>query len=281
MHFAVSGLEFPLASIVEHAGVRADKIRRAVITVSAGEWEPAIAAWSELAVGQSSGTAGCAKVATAMMCDAARRCGRLDIVANSQPLVDAMFDSSAYLSAHHANVAKLSARRRAASPPSSINGLSGEDLRHHGRKAIDNQLWTQAVAAWSACLLAHDGDAESHRRLGQSHAVLGAYPTAVVHLSKAMQRAPDDWTAQALDRATRLTTRRGEAFFRHAKRFAETDVIVTLRDGLASLLDRDLDLTLTIAEELRVLSEVIAIDLLALTAVYVGPVPSTSTHVAA
>jgi hypothetical protein len=153
-----------------------DAVRRAITGVSTGEWDVAISAWHELAGAYPT-------LASTMIWDAARHCGRLEVIRTCAP-------------------------------------MAGEIFRH---------------SAFQAVL----------PRLGQDG---------------------------------HLHARRQDPFAHHVQRFVDNDVIAAVRDNLADLLGRNIELCLTIADELRALSQDIGVDLLALPGAYAPSSTPATAH---
>lgn len=256
-------------------------IRGAVISTSLGRIDEAVDAWAALVHAGIAPT-----IASIMLVDCARRCGRFHDAAAQEAAAESVFLDTEYLSRHRSALSTIVERRSRQAWPDTLEGLSAEALRSLGRTAQDCHFWRYAISVWQEFLGRGGNLKEGFRRLAQCHAALGDHAETIVYCNEALRLGPDAQLERKLDRARRLEARARDGFYKHAGRLVDHPAMKALQAALKPLLARNALLVADLSADAAVLGATMGMPLIALrdgepteSVAVVAPVPPASAAV--
>jgi glycosyltransferase involved in cell wall biosynthesis/tetratricopeptide (TPR) repeat protein len=226
-----------------------ETVRAAIAATSLGRLEEAVDGWAALI------TAGrFASIASIMLLDCARRCGRFEDMALQEPFVESVLGGTEYFKLHREQVETVEQRRLALNVPETLDNLSADELSRIGRAANESQYWRYALQVWTDFLDRAGDPREGMRRIAQCYAALGIHSEAIVYFNEAQRLAPSDQIAQKLDRSKRLESRVRDGFHKHAQRLRDHAAMLALQQAFPQLVARDPVLAATVASDLSSLA---------------------------
>jgi glycosyltransferase involved in cell wall biosynthesis len=238
-----------------------ETVRAAIAATSLGRLEEAVDGWAALI------TAGrFASIASIMLLDCARRCGRFEDMALQEPFVESVLGGTEYFKLHREQVETVEQRRLALNVPETLDNLSADELSRIGRAANESQYWRYALQVWTDFLDRAGDPREGMRRIAQCYAALGIHSEAIVYFNEAQRLAPSDQIAQKLDRSKRLESRVRDGFHKHAQRLRDHAAMLALQQAFPQLVARDPAFAASIAAEVGALATAIGAELFTLQA---------------